>query len=230
MHARVIGMKLVGNVDGLSVFNSNQNSIVQNNISQNRGMGVRLSNAHSNSFLYNQVNGNLSPSFSGGMYMAHSNSNTVETNTFTANARFGILVQSGVRNFIAGNTVTETAYASTPTTGIIVIGPGSTGNQLRSNTSSYNQNGISLGCSNGCALVSPEVGGVTGSQITGNHANRNKQWGIDVSDNTGSNVLSFNSALGNGQFDGHDDQGVPACGTNSWQNNTFGIVNQPCVQ
>jgi parallel beta-helix repeat protein len=124
----------------------------------------------------------------------------------------------------------ETNVAGTATTGIIIIGPHSQANYLRGNTAEYNQNGISLGCSGGCALVSPEVGGVLDSMVLGNTANNNRVFGIDLSDNTANNTVRYNKGAGNGVFDGHDDQGLPPCGSNIWQNNTFVTVNQACVQ
>ena len=41
-----------------------------------------------------------------------------------------------------------------------------------------------------------------------------------------SNVIASNIATGDGRWDDRDDN--PGCG-NTWQNNEFGTVNQPCV-
>jgi parallel beta-helix repeat protein len=41
------------------------------------------------------------------------------------------------------------------------------------------------------------------------------------------NVLDGNSGTGNAVFDGEDIN--PRCGTNDWDNSSFGTVNQPCV-
>ena len=230
MHARVAGVRLTRNTDGIRIFNSNANTVQEDNIAENRGVGVRLSNSHANRFLSNTINANASAAFSGGMLLSQSNGNFIESSNVSRNGRFGILIQASDKNTVAGNTVNDTNVAGSPGTGIIVIGPGSGGNRLNFNTAENNQHGISLGCSGGCALVSPEVGGVVDSLLVGNRANRNKVFGIDLSDNTAMNVVKFNVAAGNGAFDGHDDQGVPPCGSNQWQNNTFGIVNQFCVQ
>ena len=230
MNARIAAMRVTRNVDGIRIFNSNGNTVQESNIFENRGVGVRLSNSHGNRFVVNTINSNVSSAFSGGILLSQSNGNMLESNRLFKNGRFGIFIQNSDKNEIAGNTVNDTNVGGLATTGIVVIGPSSAGNTLRANTAENNQNGISLGCSGGCALVSPEVGGVVESLIIGNHANGNKVFGIDLSDNTASNTVSFNKATGNGAFDGHDDQGGPPCGSNQWQNNSFGTVNQPCVQ
>jgi len=42
--------------------------------------------------------------------------------------------------------------------------------------------------------------------------------------------VSGNSAHDNGGFDGFDANVEPGCGSNVWEDNDFGTVNQPCVQ
>jgi parallel beta-helix repeat protein len=230
MYNAVSKMKLYRNADGIQVYNSNNNTIQVSEIFDNRGVGVRFSNAHDNRVVSNSIANNVSPNFSGGVYVPQSNRNHFELNKLVRNGRFGFFIQNSDKNVLYMNTVVETNVAGTPTTGIIVIGPNSQGNYLRGNTADHNQNGISLGCSGGCALVSPEVGGVLDSTLIGNAAYNNRIFGIDLSDNTANNTVRFNKGSGNGVFDGHDDQGVPPCGTNIWQNNTFVTVNQACVQ
>jgi parallel beta-helix repeat protein len=230
MHTRVSAMKLYRNVDGIHLYNSNANTIYDTDIFDNRGVGVRLSNSHDSRLVSNSIAKNASSGFSGGIHAQQSNRNSFELNKLTRNGRFGIFVQDSDKNTIYSNTVLQTNVAGTLTTGIIVIGPHSQANILRGNTSDENQNGISLGCSGGCALVSPEVGGVIDSIVIGNIANNNRIFGIDLSDNTAANTVRFNKAAGNGVFDGHDDQGLPPCGSNIWQNNIFVTVNQACVQ
>jgi hypothetical protein len=42
------------------------------------------------------------------------------------------------------------------------------------------------------------------------------------------NKVTKNSGKGNGQFDGYDGN-TPGCGSNTWKDNEFAKVNQPCV-
>jgi parallel beta-helix repeat protein len=72
--------------------------------------------------------------------------------------------------------------------------------------------------------------------ISGNVADENKTFGIAIGalgvNNEGdtTNTARGNSAHNNGQFDGFDGNASPACGTNVWEGNDFGTVNQPCVR
>lgn len=71
--------------------------------------------------------------------------------------------------------------------------------------------------------------------IADNVADNNVSHGIGIdaagSHNPGptQNRVTGNSAHGNGEFDGFDGNMNPRCGTNTWQGNDFGTVNQPCV-
>ncbi len=72
--------------------------------------------------------------------------------------------------------------------------------------------------------------------LRGNVADENKTFGIAIGavgvNNEGEtrNTVRENSAHNNGQFDGFDGNANPACGTNVWEDNDFGTVNQPCVR
>lgn len=71
--------------------------------------------------------------------------------------------------------------------------------------------------------------------ITGNEANENASNGVSIDaigeNNPGptENQLSHNRGRGNGGYDGFDGNVNPLCGSNTWQDNEFATVNQPCV-
>jgi hypothetical protein len=106
-------------------------------------------------------------------------------------------------------------------------------NEIIGNTSSRNGasgrgDGIRL-----FAVADPVAAAHT--TITGNQADGNATNGIGVDavgkNNPGptENVLRDNQGHDNGGFDGFDGNVNPLCGTNIWEGNDFGTVNQPCV-
>jgi hypothetical protein len=143
-------------------------------------------------------------------------------------------------NKITGNTVT-----SSGADGIVILPtcndpqgascagtPGNTGNEISNNMS--HKNGTS-GNGSGIRLFSvANPVAATNTVITGNVTNDNTTFGLSIDAVGGgtpqptNNRASRNQAHGNAQFDGFDGN-TPACGSNVWENNDFGTVNQPCV-
>jgi hypothetical protein len=70
----------------------------------------------------------------------------------------------------------------------------------------------------------------TKNTITRNVANNNASNGIGIDQGCNENTVTRNRARGNGQFDGFDGNTQPPCGNNTWQENEFGLVSQPCTR
>ncbi len=82
----------------------------------------------------------------------------------------------------------------------------------------------------------------TGTVIERNNVRENARHGIIMFPDANGNTIRYNTAVDNAVlgrgFDGIDrncagcsrlEIGTPDCGTNTWLNNRFGTVNQPCV-
>ncbi len=142
-------------------------------------------------------------------------------------------------NKIIGNTVTNSGAD-----GIVVLPtcldqqagcagtPGNESNEISENMS--HKNGTS-GQGSGIRLFAvPQPVAASKTTISENVTNDNKTFGVAVdavgAANPGppNNKITGNSGRGNGQFDGFDGN-TPGCGSNTWDNNDFEKVNQPCV-
>lgn len=144
-----------------------------------------------------------------------------------------------LHNYVSGTgTYTHTLDPTASGIGILRQGPQnkvcvSNGNTISGNTSVNNyENGIFLGgpayTGSTSALSSVDAANLTAPNvISDNRVDNNQVDGIHVDLGSVNNTLFNNHGQGNGQFDGADFN--PNCGTNSWQHNHFGTVNQPCV-
>lgn len=142
-------------------------------------------------------------------------------------------------NKVVGNTVTGSGAE-----GIVVLPtcadiqgdcagtPGNDGNEISKNMCHRNGtsgNGSGIRLFSVAAPVAP-----TNTTISDNVTNDNTTNGISI-DTAGAatpgptkHKITGNSGRGNAQFDGFDGN-TPACGSNTWERNTFAKVNQPCV-
>ncbi len=215
------------------------------------GDGITISDSSGNKVQGNTVARN--GPFSGISVLGASSGNEIRDNIVTDNNMLpgepaGGRQDMGIRiegpgadgNKVIGNTVTGSGAdgivvlptCNDPRTGCVGSKPNE-GNEISSNVSHRNGtsgqgSGIRLFC-----VASPVAAARTA--IKSNQANENRTHGIHV-DAVGTaqpgpteNTLSGNSAQANGQFDGYDGNLTPVCGTNTWEANEFGRVNQPCV-
>ncbi|MFN2607601.1 MAG: right-handed parallel beta-helix repeat-containing protein [Acidimicrobiales bacterium] len=230
-----------------------QNVTVSANVGEpdgDYGDGITLSDSNGNTIQGNTVKGN--GPFSGISVVGASSQNQILDNVVTDNNMLpgdpsvgrqdmGIRIEGPAANAntVSGNTVTGSGAdgivvlptCANPQTGCAGT-PGNDGNVITKNMSNGNGtsgNGSGIRLFSVAAPVAP-----TNTTVTDNVANGNKTNGISV-DTAGAgtpgptnNKLSGNSGSGNGQFDGFDGN-TPACGSNTWQNNTFATANQPCV-
>jgi parallel beta-helix repeat protein len=112
------------------------------------------------------------------------------------------------------NTVSNNTSSGNGEDGIY-IGPKSKFNTVKNNDVSHNRvDGIAIGLA---VLYNANSQAVP-----------NGQGGFETIAGTAGtdNTIAFNSAIGDGRWDGRDDN--PGCG-NTWKDNRFGTVNQPCV-
>jgi parallel beta-helix repeat protein len=70
----------------------------------------------------------------------------------------------------------------------------------------------------------------TRNSISANVTDNNATNGIAVGEGSLENRISANRGRGNGQYDGYDGNTHPPCATNVWEDNDFGLVNQPCTR
>lgn len=143
-------------------------------------------------------------------------------------------------NSVVGNTVTGSgangiAILATCANDANCAGtPANEQNEVASNT--CNRNGTS-GQGAGVKIFSlPNPITPVKNTVTNNVAEDNATFGISIdavgNNNVGTTANTFraNRARNNPQFDGHDGNTSPPCGTNLWEDNDFGTVNQPCVR
>lgn len=214
--------------DGIVVSNSSGNRIQANTVRRNGPFsGISLVGPSAgNHILHNVVaDNNMLPGVpaAGRQDMGiriegpAANDNIVEGNTVTGSGSNGIVVLPTCDN---------------PATGCAGT-PANEGNEIHKNMS--HNNGTS-GKGDGIRLfsvanpVAPAHNTITENFTDGNTTNGVAVDAIGTS-NPGptENKISHNSAHGNGQFDGFDGNTTPLCGTNTWEANDFGTVNQPCV-
>lgn len=113
------------------------------------------------------------------------------------------------------NTVTGNTSSANGIDGIYV-GPRSDRNRISRNTTDGNgKDGIGIGLA-----IQTGPGQVPVLDAAGNLVTVPGSGARD-------NVLEQNRGMGNGRFDGADEN--PGCGSNRWWQNRFGTANQPCV-
>ncbi len=130
---------------------------------------------------------------------------------------FGFVANSGIcnttclssGNVFLSNTATNNAYH-----GFDFNGSGAS--TFSGNVSSNNGN-------SGFLLYN-----IVDGDFSGNTANSNGQDGFLIQTLSYGNVLSGNTAAGNQSYDAEDQNAT--CGTDVWSGDTFGTVNQVCVQ
>ncbi len=240
-------------------INGGSNNVVQNlTVVDNVGAGdgdfgdgITISGSSGNRVQANTVARN--GPYSGISLLGASTGNEIRDNVVTDNNMLpgepaGGRQDMGIRiegpgadgNKVVGNTVSGSGadgIVILPTcddraTGCVGSKPNE-GNEISDNLSHRNGtsgqgSGIRLFC-----VANPVAAATT--TVTNNEANENRTHGIAV-DAVGNaqpgptdNKLRGNRAQDNGQFDGFDGNLTPKCGTNTWEANEFGRVNQPCV-
>ena len=213
--------------DGITINASSGNIVRGNNVRRNGPFaGISLVGACSDNEIFNNI---------------ISDNNMLPGDPSMGRQDMGIRLEGPAanNNKLIGNTVTGSGAEGIcilPTCADPQAGcagtPGNEGNEISGNM--CHNNGTS-GQGSGIRLFAvPQPVAASKTLINENAANNNKTFGIAI-DAAGSanpgppqNTVSGNSAKGNGQFDGFDGN-TPACGSNVWQVNDFGTVNQPCV-
>jgi parallel beta-helix repeat protein len=233
--------------------NTVQNVTAQNNIGPSDGDygdGITISNSSGNTIQGNTAKGN--GPYSGISVVGASTNNTIAKNVVTDNNMLpgdasvgredmGIRIEGpgANNNKITGNTVTGSGAD-----GIVVLPtcadpqkgcagtPGNDGTEISSNMS--HRNGTS-GNGSGIRLFSVAAPvAAMNTTISDNVTNDNTTNGVSIdaqgagTPGPAKNQVTGNSGKGNGQFDGFDGN-MPACGSNTWKDNDFQKVNQPCV-
>ncbi|KKM96110.1 hypothetical protein LCGC14_1181430 [marine sediment metagenome] len=157
---------------GISLDNTNNGVLTNNNISNNGRNGIYLINSNNNIVSGNIANNNNKK----GIYLySSSNNNTISGNTAKYND-FGIYLYSSCNNnTISGNTVTNNMYG-------IAVDSNSNTNTVVGNNATNNDYGIFLHSND--------------NNVSRNIANYNTQYGIYLS-SCSSNIISGNNATNN---------------------------------
>ena len=136
--------------------------------------------------------------------------------TLTANGS-GIGLLSGSDNDIHNNEITNNNVSGVGFfAGVGIFASASNGNQIKDNV--VNVNG-----SDGMRLS-----GSNSNHISGNTTDMNRESGIHIEKPAARNLVVGNKAHHNISFDLADDN--PNCGSNDWDNNSFGSKSQACIQ
>lgn len=134
----------------------------------------------------------------------------------------GIVINTGVNNRVNGNLISFTGGGRVPFAlpGGIRVYAGSD-NDVAGNVVENVQDGAE-------GSIGIFIQRADNTAVHGNQVSNNAGHGIRVAAPANGNVITGNTALHNGGTDLVDDEAN--CGTNTWQGNQFGTVNQACIQ
>lgn len=205
--------------DGIQLETTSSNHVNGSQSHDNDAFGVRLVESHDNTFNTMVVVNNISPPVTcGGYRLSNSNGNIISSNDIATNGDVGVWIEDSSDNIVRSSVVDQTNFFTIPTTAIAVTG-NSDGNIIRGNSTSGNENGVSLGCPSVCTLISLPTVGADNNIVQSNTSLTNFNDGIQVGGANTSNVLQGNTALTNLGVDLEDVN--PACDANIWKGNTF---------
>ncbi|WP_394700835.1 right-handed parallel beta-helix repeat-containing protein [uncultured Methanobacterium sp.] len=163
---------ITGNMVGVDLFNSVNNTISGNKVTGNSWSGICLDTSNGNTLTNNNVSSNQE-----GVFMANSAQNTIGSNVVSGNAYSGISDISGTHNTIQGNTIQSNVW-----NGMLI--QRSTDDMVSGNTvQNTSWSGITLDQA-------------TSSTITGNSINGNQE-GIFGANNLAGNTISYNDISSN---------------------------------
>ena len=214
--------------DGIVVNNSRENRVLTNIVHRNGPFsGISLGPlAQANEIRDNTVTDNnmahLGRPEAGGQTMGirvegpQANQNRIVGNVVTGSGADGIVVLS----------TCDDPNSEPPCVGT----PPNEDNEIVGNTA--NGNGTSGRGSGIRVFCMPLPVAPVRTSIRDNVADGNAWYGIAIDAaplRSAGNEALRNRARGNGQFDGSDGALMPPCAANTWDQNDFGTVNQPCV-
>jgi len=101
---RIEGFTITGGCDGIHLKDSNNNTIINNNIISNYGFGIYLGNSNNNNISNNNISNNLN-----GIYLFLSNNNSISNNNFS-NKWHGIDLSGSNNNNISKNIIGPSSY------------------------------------------------------------------------------------------------------------------------
>lgn len=229
-----------GASQGCSGTVPNDYNVISNNVVRHNGFGAPMASA--------PLGDGISILAMGPKGVFTPGHETIENNVVQDNQRNGISIGGGNgedlynapgttngENYACSNTNSDGGNTGVPTAQLC----GSSYNTVSNNTSSGNgEDGIWIGPSSKFNVVNNNH--VFGNRVDGiavglavlydanSQAVPNGQGGFKTVAGTAGkhNTIVSNSATGDGRWDGRDDN--PGC-ANTWNDNHFGTVNQPCV-
>jgi parallel beta-helix repeat protein len=169
----IAGNYLTDNYNGIYIYYSNNNIIIDNTASRSITYGIYLDHSIGNTITHNTASSNSW----GGIYLHSSSDNTITNNTVFRNNNYGIYLESSSsNNNITSNKASNNAYG-------IHLSSSSNNTITNNNASTNSYIGISLTTSNF-------------NSITNNTASTNLYFGICLR-TTNNNTISKNNASAN---------------------------------
>jgi len=169
---RIEGFTITGGWDGIYI-RSNNNMIINNNISSNNRHGIYLGQSKNNSI----SNNNISSNNYCGICLYYSNENSISNNNISSNNRHGIYLGQSKNNSISNNNISSNNWNG------IDLWDSNNNSISKNNISSNNWNGIFL-------LNSNE------NSISKNNISSNNWYGIYLL-NSNNNIIYLNNFINN---------------------------------
>ncbi len=198
------------NGNGIIIYQSNNNTLLDNICNSNYREGIDLNSSHLNIISGNSCNSNY---WGYGIELGNSNNNTFFNNICTSNYRDGVILFFSNNNTFSENNCSGNSRG-------IAIADSSTGNTLLENNCSGNQEGIQLRYS------------ADNNTLLNNICNSNTNRGIYFYQNCANNIVSGNTCSENvdglgifnssnntfyfNNFTNNTNDSVNSGGTNSW--------------
>lgn len=193
---------------GFSIYGGEGNRLTANMVTDNEWGGFEIK-ANKTTLRQNQA---LRNDYTGFEIEGHKNQLDGNVVRYITGNGDGFALYGGDDNRLTANVVTDTE-----STGFWLLGNRTT---LRRNQALRNDDGF--------ILYGNDL------SVTKNQAHDSRESGILLSAGSNNVVLTNNVALNNNTENNAEDfdlrDGAINCGTHTWQNNTFGTANKPCIQ
>ena len=200
VNVTIINAEVKGFEHGIHLSNlSNNNTISENNVTSNNGVGVYLDHSY-----YNTISGNSITNNSEGIYLDSSGDNTLSNNTITHNYNGGIRLISSSSNVLSNNVLTENEAG-------IRLNLVSNNNTIYNNTVAHNDDGVHLAFSSGNtfsnnAVTNNLIDGVHLYSFSSNKFSNNtmthNSYGIRLRASSDNNTFS-NNTIANNEYGVH---------------------------
>jgi nitrous oxidase accessory protein len=194
----ISGFTVLNGDCGISLDNSNNNTVTGNNVNSNNDYDIYLYHSSNNNITDNNASINY---YHYGIYLVYSSNNNITGNNVNSNNVYGIRLYSSSNNNIMGNNASNNYWG-------IVLSSSSNNTLIDNRVNSNNYYGIIL------------LHSSSNNIIKGNNASNN-DFGITLSSSSNNNLLYHNVIMMNNRYNTRDecsniwDNGYPS-GGNYW--------------